>query len=82
MGKGGWDLAIEITGKIVLHVISDKTDTDVELVVIVQTEQGHNRIRLRKHMTSKSDAIIHMLSNVTGLLTVIKADKRRIWGNI
>lgn len=49
MGKGGRDLAIEITGKIVHHVISDKTDTDVELVVIVQTEHGQNRIKLRKH---------------------------------
>lgn len=49
MGKGGRDLAIEITGKIVHHVISDTTDTDVELVVIVQTEHGHNRITLRKH---------------------------------
>lgn len=50
-GKGGRDLAIEITGKIVRLVISDTTDTDVELVANVQTEHGHNRIKLRKHDT-------------------------------
>lgn len=40
--------------EIVLNVvIGDKTDTDVELVVIIQNEQGHNRIKLRKNMKFK-----------------------------
>lgn len=51
VGFGNWDY-----WKIVLHVvIGDKTDTDVELVVIIQTEQGHSRIKLRKHMTWNSN---------------------------
>lgn len=46
-GFGNWDY-----WKIVLHVVTcDTTDTDAELVVIIQTKQGQNRIEVRKHMT-------------------------------
>lgn len=52
MGKGGWDLASLDYWKIRLHVVTgDMTDTDVELV----SEEGHNRIMFRKHMSGNSN---------------------------
>lgn len=76
-------MAIEITEKIALHVvIGDKTDTDVELVVIIQTEQEDSRIKLREHMAWNSNVqlIGHLgvKASLNAEYTVIEMSHKRV----